>query len=144
MAASIVESMKNLAKQGKTIICTIHQPSSEIFEVFDKLCLIAEGRLAFIGKLSRANEFFSTMGYQVPSNYNPADFYIKKLSIPPSDRDNAKKVVGAICDGFEKSQIHEELIQQIYKADNAHKSEANGVGDQHASTKFQNNIFGIE
>jgi ATP-binding cassette, subfamily G (WHITE), eye pigment precursor transporter len=59
MAVSVVESMKSLAKQGKTIICTIHQPSSEIFEMFEKLCLIAEGRLAFIGNIKTANEFFS-------------------------------------------------------------------------------------
>ena len=59
MAVSVVESMKNLAKQGKTIICTIHQPASEIFEMFEKLCLLAEGRLAFIGNIKTANEFFS-------------------------------------------------------------------------------------
>jgi ABC-type multidrug transport system ATPase subunit len=58
MAISVVECMKNLAKKGKTIICTIHQPSSEIFEMFDKLCLLAEGRLAFIGSLKSALEFF--------------------------------------------------------------------------------------
>jgi ABC-type multidrug transport system ATPase subunit len=59
MALSIVETMKHLAQQGKTIICTIHQPSSDIFEMFDRLLLLAEGRLAYIGELPRANEFFS-------------------------------------------------------------------------------------
>ena len=58
MAMSIVESMKSLAQNGKTIICTIHQPSSELFEMFDKICLMSEGRLAFIGDKSKANDFF--------------------------------------------------------------------------------------
>ena len=58
MAMSIVESMKNLAKNGKTIICTIHQPSSEIFEMFDQFCLISEGRLAYIGNRLKACRFF--------------------------------------------------------------------------------------
>lgn len=58
MAMSIVESMKNLAKSGKTIICTIHQPSSELFEMFDKVCLISEGRLAYIGDRIQAIRFF--------------------------------------------------------------------------------------
>ena len=58
MAMSIVETMKNLAKNGKTIICTIHQPSSELFEMFDKFCLISEGRLAYIGKRLNAINFF--------------------------------------------------------------------------------------
>ena len=58
MALSIAESMRTLASKGKTIICTIHQPSSEIFELFDKLCLLAEGRLAYFGSLSSAITFF--------------------------------------------------------------------------------------
>jgi ABC-type multidrug transport system ATPase subunit len=60
MAYSVVDSMRSLAKQGKTIICTIHQPSSEIFEMFDKLSLLAEGKLAFIGTLNAAYEFFES------------------------------------------------------------------------------------
>jgi ABC-type multidrug transport system ATPase subunit len=58
MALSVVECMRRLASQGRTIVCTIHQPSSEIFEMFDKLCLLAEGRLAFIGSLPNAYQFF--------------------------------------------------------------------------------------
>ena len=48
----------SLAKNGKTIICTIHQPSSELFEMFDKFCLISEGRLAYIGNRLNAINFF--------------------------------------------------------------------------------------
>ena len=58
MAMSIVESMKSLAKSGKTIICTIHQPSSEVFEKFDKICFLSEGKLAYIGDQSMASDFF--------------------------------------------------------------------------------------
>ena len=59
MAMSVVECMKKLSQQGKTIVCTIHQPSSEIFEKFDRLCLLAEGRLAFIGGLNEAKMYFA-------------------------------------------------------------------------------------
>jgi ABC-type multidrug transport system ATPase subunit len=58
MAMSVVDSMRELSRKGKTIVCTIHQPSSEIFEMFDKLYLMAEGRLAYSGPLHRATEFF--------------------------------------------------------------------------------------
>lgn len=40
MAFSLVQAMRKLTDQGKTIICTIHQPSSEIFYLFDKYGLI--------------------------------------------------------------------------------------------------------
>jgi ATP-binding cassette, subfamily G (WHITE), eye pigment precursor transporter len=58
MAVTIIECLKGLAKRGRTIICTIHQPSSEIFAMFDRICLMAEGRTAFIGNSSDANNFF--------------------------------------------------------------------------------------
>lgn len=58
MALSIVDAMRSLAQKGKTIICTIHQPSSEIFEMFDSLYLMAEGRVAYAGQLSSAMNFF--------------------------------------------------------------------------------------
>lgn len=61
MAMTIVESMKDLACQGKTIICTIHQPSSEIFRNFDMLCLMAEGKLAYHGSLIDAFDFFARL-----------------------------------------------------------------------------------
>lgn len=51
--------MKMLAhKNKKTIVCTIHQPSSELFELFDVIYLMAEGKTAFAGTLAEAYEFF--------------------------------------------------------------------------------------
>lgn len=58
MAHSVLQVLKRLANKGKTIIITIHQPSSELFGMFDKILLIAEGRAAFIGSPSQATEFF--------------------------------------------------------------------------------------
>lgn len=113
MAVSVVECMKNLAKKGKTIICTIHQPSSEIFELFDKLCLLAEGRLAFIGSLPSAYKFFESQGYRVPVNYNPADFYIQKLAISPTDKENCLARMNKICDAFEVSSNKNEMTEEI-------------------------------
>jgi ABC-type multidrug transport system ATPase subunit len=36
MAFNLVQAMRKLTDQGKTIVCTIHQPSSEIFFLFDR------------------------------------------------------------------------------------------------------------
>ena len=96
MAMSIVESMKYLAKQGRTIICTIHQPSSELVEMFDNVCLIAEGRLAYIGDRLNASKAFERLGYKVPQNYNPVEYFIKTLSISPYDKQNSLERV-AVC-----------------------------------------------
>ena len=113
MAMSIVESMRNLAKKGKTIICTIHQPSSEVYEMFDRLFLMAEGRVAFCGELADAPKFFGSQGYPCPVNYNPADFYIKTLAILPTEVDECKKKVQAICNGFDQSVYTNQLKLDI-------------------------------
>lgn len=87
MALSVVECMRDLAKKGKTIICTVHQPSSEIFEMFDRICLMSEGRIAFIGDALEANRFFQSVGYWSPPNYNLAEFFIKKLAILSNEKE---------------------------------------------------------
>lgn len=65
------------SSQGKTIVCTIHQPSSQVFELFDNVLLMAEGRLAYLGALSGAQQFFASQGHACPENYNPADHYVQ-------------------------------------------------------------------
>ena len=36
MAENIVQTLKAMASKGKTILCTIHQPSSEVYALFDQ------------------------------------------------------------------------------------------------------------
>jgi ATP-binding cassette, subfamily G (WHITE), eye pigment precursor transporter len=36
MAQNILKTLKMMAGKGRTIVCTIHQPSSEVFELFDR------------------------------------------------------------------------------------------------------------
>jgi ABC-type multidrug transport system ATPase subunit len=110
MAMSIVDSMKNLAKLGKTVIFTIHQPSSELFEMFDKIYLISEGRLVFTGDLLNADRFFRNQNLLCPNDYNPADFYIKTLSISPFDRENTTANVRRLASGFEQTDLYDNLI----------------------------------
>lgn len=58
MAHSVLQVLKRMSRKGKTIIVTIHQPSSELYGMFDKILLIAEGRTAFLGTPDEAANFF--------------------------------------------------------------------------------------
>ncbi|KAI8851750.1 ABC-2 type transporter-domain-containing protein [Chytridium lagenaria] len=73
-AYSVVRTLKNLAATGRTIIATIHQPSSEVFHLFDDLLLMAEGRTIYSGPAEDAIEYFARLGYECPEYTNPADF----------------------------------------------------------------------
>ena len=96
MAMSIVECMRNLAEVGKTIIFTIHQPSNDVFEMFDKISFMCEGRMAYVGHRADVSSFFELQGYKCPENYSPPDFFIKTLSISPLDRKNCLETVDVI------------------------------------------------
>lgn len=58
MAQNVVEVLKEMASKGKTIVCTIHQPASEIYALFDRLLLLSEGRAAYLGEAKNAVDFF--------------------------------------------------------------------------------------
>ncbi|KAK6039018.1 hypothetical protein COOONC_23476, partial [Cooperia oncophora] len=69
MAELVVTRLESLAgDRGKTIICTIKQPSSEV--VF-----LAQGRVAFHGAPDEAITFFAKCGFMLPDHTNPADHF---------------------------------------------------------------------
>lgn len=57
-ATTLVEILQGAATRGKTIVCTIHQPSSDLFTMFHQIILVADGRIAYIGPTSGALDFF--------------------------------------------------------------------------------------
>eukprot|EP00918_Siedleckia_nematoides_P016312 GHVU01035060.1.p1 GENE.GHVU01035060.1~~GHVU01035060.1.p1 ORF type:complete len:407 (-),score=103.19 GHVU01035060.1:1264-2484(-) len=82
MAESAVGVLKILADNGRTIVTTIHQPSASVFEMFNKVLLLAEGRMIYFGDRLGAIEWFSRMGQPVPPYTNPADHFIEVLAVP--------------------------------------------------------------
>ncbi|XP_015906784.1 protein white isoform X2 [Parasteatoda tepidariorum] len=109
MSQSVISVLRDMAHSGRTIVCVIHQPSSEVFELFDHLLLMAEGRVAYRGRASRALEFFERAGLRCPVNYNPADFYIHNLAIVPGNEEECRAKVAAICDQFDREQTTIEI-----------------------------------
>lgn len=55
----IVGFLRDLAREGKTVLLTIHQPNSEIFALFDVLLLLVEGRLIYHGAAAAAEGYFA-------------------------------------------------------------------------------------
>ncbi|XP_042015796.1 ABC transporter G family member 22-like [Salvia splendens] len=75
-ALRIVDTLHDIAEAGKTVVTTIHQPSSRLFLKFDKLILLGKGSLLYFGKVSEAMVYFSSIGCSPLIAMNPAEFMI--------------------------------------------------------------------
>ncbi|PSS15834.1 ABC transporter G family member 22 like [Actinidia chinensis var. chinensis] len=75
-ALRIVEILQDIAEAGKTVVTTIHQPSSRLFHKFDKLILLGKGSLLYFGKASEAMVYFSSIGCSPLIAMNPAEFLL--------------------------------------------------------------------
>ncbi|GAB2226094.1 hypothetical protein Drorol1_Dr00021884, partial [Drosera rotundifolia] len=72
--------IKLAEKDRKTVIASIHQPSSEVYELFHNLCLLSYGRLVYFGPTSSANKFFADSGFPCPSFRNPSDHFLRTIN----------------------------------------------------------------
>jgi ABC-type multidrug transport system ATPase subunit len=82
-AWTVMQVCKDLASHGCAVLCTIHQPSSEIFEMFDKCICLAEGRTVYCGAVNDVGNYMGKVGLPVSKQHNPADhllFTVQKQS----------------------------------------------------------------
>ncbi|OIT35467.1 PREDICTED: ABC transporter G family member 14-like [Nicotiana attenuata] len=75
-ALRILTTVKRLANGGRTVITTIHQPSSRLYHMFDKVVLLSEGCPIYYGPASTALEYFSSVGFSTSITINPADLLL--------------------------------------------------------------------
>ncbi|KAM0925176.1 hypothetical protein ACQ4PT_004367 [Festuca glaucescens] len=77
-AFSVIETLRTLAIDGgRTIISSVHQPSSEVFALFDDLCLLSSGETVYFGDAKLAPQFFAETGFPCPSRRNPSDHFLR-------------------------------------------------------------------
>lgn len=73
-ATQIIDLLHKVSNAGSTVLFTIHQPSSEVFNSFDHLILLNKGRVMYQGSVQKVPTVFENCKHPVPPNYNPADW----------------------------------------------------------------------
>ena len=116
-ANKIVKLLVDQAKLGKTVIATIHQPSSSTYELFDRLLLLMDGNTIYQGKAHEASAHFKAIGYECPPFHNPADYFLKEFYVPfnrkQADDDKLEAVVKGYNDQIRPKMMDEDQALQL-------------------------------
>lgn len=120
-AASILQVLKSLSEEGKTIICTIHQPRSDLFPQFGNILLLAKGgRVAYDGKSDNMLDHFANLGYPCPTLTNPADHVLDMVSVNLQaawKEEESRKKVNAILEKWQDITNRRERLQPSRSAE---------------------------
>lgn len=105
-AFQLIATLKALADRGRTIICSIHQPRSEIWQLFERVVLLAKGSPLYSGPSVECLQYFERLGYVLPPFVNPAEFLIDLAAVDtrsPDAEDASLSRVQGLIQTFETS-----------------------------------------
>ncbi|KAF5184409.1 Abc transporter g family member [Thalictrum thalictroides] len=75
-AHRLVQILESLAQKGKTIVTSMHQPSSRVYQMFHSVLVLSEGKCLYFGKASDAMDYFNSLRFSPSFPMNPADFLL--------------------------------------------------------------------
>ncbi|KAI8536291.1 hypothetical protein RHMOL_Rhmol10G0246000 [Rhododendron molle] len=118
----VMDRIIKLAKQEqRTMVASIHQPSSEVFELFHNLCLLSSGRTIYFGSTSAADEFFTFSGFPCPPLRNPSDHYLRTVN---KDFDVARlggkkmsavEAINTLVKSYNSSEAYRQVQQRVFE-----------------------------
>lgn len=107
-AASILGVLRGLAEEGRTVISTIHQSRSDLFQEFGNVLLLARGgHVVYSGKADQMLPYFASLDHICPTTTNPADFALDLVTVDlqEASREAASRVkVQALIERFSHTE----------------------------------------
>ncbi|KAI3385581.1 hypothetical protein SNEBB_008557 [Seison nebaliae] len=104
-----INLLKMLAGGGRTIVCTIHQPSARLFEVFDTLYFLSEGSCLYNGRIESLVPYLAILDLQCPPYHNPSD-YITEIASLQYGTESRQRLLTAVQNG-KCRQFHNRFCQ---------------------------------
>jgi ABC-type multidrug transport system ATPase subunit len=110
----VVSYLRSVARALKlVVVCSIHQPSTSTFNLFDKLALLSAGRTHYFGPASEALPHYEELGLQVPLHINPAEFLLEAVNVDfARDRDLAGRRLDELHRGWNSSDRAKQLSER--------------------------------
>ncbi|KAG6524230.1 hypothetical protein ZIOFF_014136 [Zingiber officinale] len=118
-AEKVMETLRQLAEDGHTVICSIHQPRGSVYSKFDDIVLLSEGALVYMGPAKDETlAYFAKLGsllchlpscwYECPDHENPAEFLADLISIDYSSSESvhtSQKRIDDLVEAFSNSSL---------------------------------------
>lgn len=144
IALEVMSAVQRLSHQNRTCISTIHQPSPEVFALFDCVILLADGILVYAGAADDVTTYFSSFGYKLELNYNPAEFIIDiadgMMRTESDTRMTTEQLAAAYNNSEYKVQLErkqaENLILTKQARLEAHIAQTSAYTRLHATSKY--------
>ncbi|EGT53548.1 hypothetical protein CAEBREN_14682 [Caenorhabditis brenneri] len=80
MSHQVIKALRQLTYEGKTVVCTIHQPSTSVYQMADQLILLSQGHIAYAGPAKQVDAFFGRCGYPIPKFVSSPDHFMRVIS----------------------------------------------------------------
>ncbi|XP_010244008.1 PREDICTED: pleiotropic drug resistance protein 2-like isoform X2 [Nelumbo nucifera] len=133
-AAIVMRTVRNTVDTGRTVVCTIHQPSIDIFEAFDELLLMKRGgQVIYAGTLGRHShkliEYFEAVPGvpKIKDGYNPATWMLEVTTTSVENQFGLD--FAEVYANSSLYQRNQELIKEL-------STPAPGSKDLHFPTKY--------
>ncbi|CAE6514119.1 unnamed protein product [Rhizoctonia solani] len=112
-AYALLQTLSSLARRGRTVVMSVHQPRSDAWELFDRIVVLSKGDVVFAGRRERCLGWFEEMGMGRPGDrvgeteaekgsineeaedgtgVNPLDWLIDICSVDPRDQGSTQRV----------------------------------------------------
>uniref|UniRef100_A0A0G4H7E0 ABC transporter domain-containing protein n=1 Tax=Chromera velia CCMP2878 TaxID=1169474 RepID=A0A0G4H7E0_9ALVE len=103
-AEDVLACLRMLAREGRTVICSIHQPSFSMMSRFDRVVLLDRGEVAYCGKVSLLEKYFNSLGVFVGERENPIERYVRAIQDGEGEEGREGECLEKENDGSEKSR----------------------------------------
>jgi len=115
-ADEVMTAIANIAKEGCSVVCTIHQPSTRIFDRCSHLLLLKRGGIqVYFGPTGDRSKtllnHFKNLGYTIPNQQNPADVVLDIASSKLKSKDDDR----SLPDQFKDTKLGIKLKKDLKK-----------------------------
>uniref|UniRef100_A0A669B3W5 ATP-binding cassette sub-family G member 8 n=1 Tax=Oreochromis niloticus TaxID=8128 RepID=A0A669B3W5_ORENI len=120
-AHNLVITLSRLARGNRLVLLSVHQPRSDIFQLFDLVVLMSSGSAVYCGAAREMVPYFTALGHPCPRYCNPSDYYVDLISI---DRRSPERE--AEC--LERARVLAEQFMEKVRDTDDHMWKAPGRG----------------